>query len=135
MAFPTSETLIDFKMIYGTSFAHSFVDPITTAHLESVEKYSALYASIADQMGGYMNWQTCVNEHIIRAITCRMFHSEIGLEAGERALESERGKGFKYIDAIYSKLLVYEANRTTYGSLKSYYPEIVAAFGEIADEK
>ena len=118
-------------------FAHSFVDPITTAHLERVEKYSALYAPIADQMArrGYTNWQTCVNEHIIRAITCRLFQSEIGPEAGERALEAERGKGFKYIDAIYSKLLVYEANRTTYGSLKSYYPEIVAAFGEIADEK
>ena len=54
-----------------------------------------------------MNWQTTVNEHIIRAITCRLFHSEIGPEAGEKALESERRKGFKYIDAIYSKLLVY----------------------------
>ena len=119
-------------------FAHSFVDPITAAHLESVEKYSALYTPIADQMasaGGYMNWQTTVNEHIIRAITCRLFHSEIGPEAGAKALESERRKGFKYIDAIYSKLLVYEDNRATYGSLKSYYPEIIAAFGEIADEK
>ncbi len=118
-------------------FAHSFVDPITAEHLESVEKYSTLYVPIADEMmnaGGYMNWQTCVNEHIIRAITCRLFHAEIGPAAGEKALEAEREKGFKYIDSIYSSLLIYEANRSTYSSFESYYPQIVASFGEIAGE-
>ena len=118
-------------------FAHSFVDPITSDHLADVEKYSALYTPIADEMvhaGGYMDWQTCVNEHIIRAITCRLFHTELGSEAGELALESERAKGFKYIDEIYAKLLVYEANRSKYDSLKSFYPEFVAAFAKIAKE-
>ena len=136
--FPDFGDLARLQDVLWHEFAHSFVDPITAAHLESVEKYSALYTPIADQMvsaGGYMNWQTTVNEHIIRAITCRLFHSEMGPEAGERALESERKKGFKYIDAIHSKLLFYEANRTTYGSLKSYYPKIVEAFAEIADKE
>ena len=118
-------------------FAHSFVDPITAENLESVNEYSGLYTLIADQMmsaGGYMNWQICVNEHIIRAITCRLFHSEIGPEAGKKALETERARGFRYIDAVHSRLLEYEANRSRYATLKSFYPEIVAAFEEIASK-
>lgn len=118
-------------------FAHSFVNPITAENLESVNEYSDLYTPIADQMmsaGGYMNWQTCVNEHIVRAITCRLFHSEMGPEAGEQALAAERERGFRYIDAVHSKLLEYEANRSRYGTLRSFYPEIVAAFKEIASK-
>ncbi len=118
-------------------FAHSFVDPITADHLMSVNEYSSLYIPIAEQMasaGGYMNWQTCVNEHIIRAITCRLFHSEMGTEAGEQALAAERERGFRYIDAIHSRLLEYEGNRSTYSTLRSFYPEIVAAFAQIASE-
>lgn len=118
-------------------FAHSFVDPITFDHLERVNEYSSLYIPIADQManaGGYMNWQTCVNEHIIRAITCRLVHSEVGPEAGEQALAAERKRGFRYIDPIHSMLLEYEANRSRWNTLSSFYPEIVAAFAQIASE-
>ena len=118
-------------------FAHSFVDPITAENLERVNEFADLYTPIADQMvkaGGYMNWQTSVNEHIIRAITCRLFLSELGPKAGADALQAERGRGFEYIDAIHSKLLVYEADRSKYPTFRSFFPEIVSAFSEISGQ-
>ncbi len=118
-------------------FAHSFVDHITAENLKSVNEFSALYAPIADQMvsaGGYMDWQTSVNEHVIRAITSRLFHSEMGPNAGKNALEAEKERGFKYIDAVHSQLLAYEANRSKYPTLRSFFPEIVAAFAKTANE-
>jgi hypothetical protein len=50
------------------------VNPVTAKHIDEVNKYSKLYDPIADIMksNAYPNWEICVNEHIVRAVTARL---------------------------------------------------------------
>ena len=73
------------------------------------------------------------NEHIIRAITSRLFYREFGANAGKEALDTERRKGFKYIDALYAQLVKYEQARAQYPTLESFYPRLLGTFSEFKE--
>ena len=117
-------------------FAHAYINPLTARSVEQVDKFAHLYDPISEQMlaaGGYFNWHAAVNEHIIRAITSRLFYREFGANAGKEALDTERRKGFKYIDALYAQLVKYEQARAQYPTLESFYPRLLGTFSEFKE--
>lgn len=71
---PVFGTAESFKDLVYHEFSHSFVNPVTAKHIDEVNKYSKLYDPIADIMksNAYPNWEICVNEHIVRAVTARL---------------------------------------------------------------
>ena len=77
----------------------------------------------------YPEWETCVNEHIVRAITVRLAHREFGYSAGRKASISENRRGFKYVNDIAKLLARYGDQRTQYPTLADFYPEIFDAIG------
>ena len=115
-------------------FSHTYVNPLTTKHLELVDNTKVLYEPIKKIMSNqaYSNWETTINEHIVRANTAVMIRSILGQTAYENELNRNRERGFKYIDDVVESILYYKENRDVYSTLEDYYPEIMKVFESLA---
>ncbi len=118
-------------------FSHSFVNPTTEKYIDEINKYKGLFSEIENVMKqqAYTTWESCVNEHIVRAVTTRLAYLNLGEDAGDEALSYERSKGFIYIDALVDSLEYYEKNRDIYPDFESYYPELIEVFSMLSDGK
>ncbi|MCG4587343.1 DUF4932 domain-containing protein, partial [Anaerosalibacter bizertensis] len=90
------------------------------------KKYSKLYIPVKDTMEkeAYGDWESCLNEHIIRAITAR-FNYKKDKSLGDNTIEWEKENGFIYIDKLLEKLDEYDNNRDIYPTFESFYPELL----------
>jgi len=80
----------------------------------------------------YSSWESCVNEHIVRAVVARINYIHSGSENYENIITYEKDRGFLYIDELTKKLEEYEKNRDKYKSFKDFYPELVKVFKELS---
>lgn len=126
-----------YRYLIWHEFSHSFINPMVEQAETEIERYSDLYAPIERRMRkqAYDNWQTTVNEHLIRAITVRLTAREISPQAGQSALNTERQRGFVYVDALVDRLVEYEANRERYPTLESFFPRLVSVFAEVSNSE
>lgn len=117
-------------------FSHSFVNPTTEKFKNEIDKYSSLYTPISNIMSkqAYGNWESCVDEHIVRAVTTRLSYIHLGTEEGEKALKYEKSCGFYYIEPLCEKLQYYENNRDKYLSFEEFYPELIKVFKELSEK-
>ncbi|MGH4123505.1 MAG: DUF4932 domain-containing protein [Clostridium sp.] len=117
-------------------FSHSFVNPTTEKNITKVNKYDSLFTPLADIMSkkAYPNWEVCVNEHIVRAVTTRLSYIYLGKQAGDNALRYEKTNGFYYIDGLCAKLEYYEKNRDKYASFEDFYPELINVFKNYSEQ-
>jgi hypothetical protein len=74
-----------------------------------------------------------VNEHIVRAVTTRLVYREIGSEAGEQALRSEKERGFAYVQELCESLAGYEKQRDAYLTLVDFYPELIGVLRKLSE--
>ncbi len=112
-------------------FGHSFVNPVTEGYRSSIEKYALLLDPIQEKMakaGGYGAWEICLNEHLIRAITSRLFHRELGPKHGDRLLVRDIEKGVRYLPAVLRKLELFERYHLRKKTFEDYYPVLLRAF-------
>lgn len=121
------------KYIVWHEFGHSFVNPITERFRQEIAKYSSLYDPIAEVMKkqAYGDWESCVNEHIIRAIEIRRIYREMGKAAADIMLQEEKSQGFIYIEALSERLKDYETQRDRYPTFLDFYPELIKVFEEL----
>jgi hypothetical protein len=98
-------------------------------------QYAALLKPIYSKMKqqAYGDWKTCATEHLLRAINARMTYREHGQEAGDRAVQYNRGNAFVYIEALCKKLEKYEKKRDRYLTLKSFFPELIGVFKQLSE--
>ncbi len=131
---PNFGTVENFRHIAWHEFSHSFVNPATDRFGKDVDRYSGLFDRISDEMHGmaYSNWRTCVNEHIVRAVTTRLTYREAGKAAGDASMRRERGRGFAYIRELCSALEDYENRRERYATFVDFYPKLVDVFAELS---
>lgn len=122
-----------FKHLVWHEFSHPFINPITAEFKNDVDRYDELLIPIKDVMSeqAYENWEICVNEHLIRALTTRFHYIYDGKRAGDMALYEELKSGFSYVEALCNKLKEYEGNRDKFSNFKEFYPEIINAFNEL----
>jgi hypothetical protein len=118
------------------SFAHSFVNPQTAVHREAVYSFSHLLKPIQKEMKkqAYGDWETVVNEHIVRAITTRLSYRLVGQETGEAALAYETERSFIYLPLLLEQLERYEADRVSYPTFADFYPELIRAFDSVENK-
>ncbi|MEM8530626.1 MAG: DUF4932 domain-containing protein [Chloroflexota bacterium] len=115
-------------------FSHSFVRPFSIRHADELDAYAMLGDAIAEQMQpSYTNWPVIMEEHVVRAVTNRLIYREIGQPAGDKEFQSQRNRGFIYIDAILEQLSIYEDSRDQYPTFAEFFPEIVATFERLAE--
>lgn len=129
---PSFGSAEDFRYLIWHEFSHSFVNPLGDQHRAQLNQYARLYDPIAERMRrqAYGNWEIALNEHIVRAVTTRLAHRELGAAAGERARQYERERGFVYLDPLLQALERYEQNRTAYPTFAEFYPQLIEAFGQ-----
>lgn len=130
---PIFEDGYNFKYISRHEFSHSFVNLLTSKNIEEVNKYKNLMNPIADKMSSmaYTTWETCVNEHIVRAVVIRITEIVEGEESAQQLLNWEKECGFIYIEQIIEVLKEYENNRDKYKSFEEIYPQIIEVFKSI----
>jgi hypothetical protein len=119
-----------FRYLIWHEFAHSFVNPQTALHRDAVNSYAHLLQPIEKEMKrqAYGDWETVVNEHIVRAITTRLSYLLLDQEEGDAALAHETERSFIYLPALLEQLERYEANRETYPTFADFYPELIPSF-------
>jgi len=107
-------------------FSHSFVNPITARFMDRLKSYEHIFKPISEKMAklGYFDWESCISEHIVRAIVGRIYFSK-DIEARKNLLEEETKRGFIYIKYIDKKLNEYEDLRERYSTFEDFYPELV----------
>jgi hypothetical protein len=134
--FPRFGSSDHLKYIAWHEFSHSFVNPITSNYSKEINKYTKLYSPISNHMRSqaYPDWETCVNEHIVRAITIRLSYLKINQEAEDNALLNERKLGFFYVPALCEQLKHYESNRYKFKTFVDFYPELINVFEDLANK-
>jgi len=134
---PVFGTVESFRDLAWHEFGHSFVVPTMGKLHISISKYSSLYEPISDTMKkqAYGSWETCVNEHLVRAVATRLAYQQIGKEAAEKTLLYEKTRGFFYVEALCKRLEQYENQRDKYRTFADFSPELIAVFKELSEKK
>jgi hypothetical protein len=115
-----------FKMMQRHEFSHSFVNPLTDKHWTQAQTYAYVYDTLTPRkVCG--EWQECVNEYIIRAVTTYLAFQD-GEADGQAALEAERGRNVAFIDALLASIRDYASHREQYPTLDDYYPRLLETF-------
>lgn len=108
-------------------FSHSMVNPLTQAHYEAVMELHSLAEPLKPRLAamGYGEWDTMLNEHVVRAIT---IHLSFGTDSQtqERTLIREEKFGFDYIRPIYTDIAEYASNREVYPHFGDFDPSILS---------
>lgn len=115
-------------------FSHSFVNPLTEKHTDQVKLSEKLLEPIKNTMSNqaYGNWETVLNEHIIRAFTARIVEISYGEQAANNLVNSEKQRGFVYIEPIIETLKEYEKERDTKGiTFAQYFPTLLSALAKL----
>jgi hypothetical protein len=107
-------------------FSHSFVNPLTEKYADRVAATEKLFTPIKHFMYGhaYTDWESCVNEHIIRAIEVRLFELYVNEEKAKEKLNNEVTNYFIYIEPLIEKLQEFEKQRDEkHITFSDFYPE------------
>lgn len=120
-----------FKLLLRHEFSHSFVNRVTDMYKEEAMKHQALLDPIQAEMDAleYGSWLTCLNEHLVRAVTTRLAWADSQAE-GRKALAREVEAGFAYTEMLVEALKEYEKNRAQYPDFISFYPRLLEALGQ-----
>jgi S-formylglutathione hydrolase FrmB len=119
-----------FAYMQRHEFSHPFVNPLTEKYWDSLKNYSYLLdASKFDLTKKKItaDWQECVNEYIIRAVTTHLAYLESD-EAGKARYKWEKDHGVVYLDELLAKLKEYEQQRDRYPTFECFYPELIKVF-------
>ena len=119
-----------FEYVTLHEFSHSFVNPTTSTFNKEIYNSSELFTPIEKIMKqqNYSNWETCVNEHLVRTNVARMNYLLNGEKSKNKVLQNEYNQGFIYIYQLDTLMQRYENNRDLFPTYDSFYQEIVSCF-------
>lgn len=119
------------KYMIRHEFSHPFINPLTEKHWDYLKDYAHKFDSIPEVARKKVcgDWQECVNEFTIRAITTHLAYNE-SANAGLWSYEKEKSRGVSNLDSLLNKIKYYQSNRETYPTLESYYLNIFDVFKE-----
>ena len=116
-------------------FGHALVRPTLDAtHDRMARLEGALMPPIADAMQeqAYLTWALAVEEHIVRAATCRLVQQRHGEDVARACLADEVARGFRYVVPLYQAMGSYRDQRRRYPRLSSFGRELVRALDPLA---
>ena len=120
-------------------FNHSFVNHLLdeNGNSEAMESPGTrLFRFVSSQMStqAYGDWQTFINESIVRAATiCYMKDNGYSLEDVKNSLLSDVRRGFLWTPSLVTLFRKYERNPKRYGSFSDFYPHIIRFLDKQAD--
>jgi hypothetical protein len=73
-------------------------------------------------------WQQCVKENLVRAVTARLLELNVSSKAAKRFLHNGDQDLYPRMPQLLDALRVYEKNRDKYPTLDSFLPTLFQAF-------
>lgn len=113
--------------------SHPIINLITEKRLDLIFKYKEVYDELAPYKSdccGYSDWEECVNEHLIRAISIYLSKNYFDEYEVSKRAEYDYKLGYRYIYYLLEKLKVYEVNKGKYSSFSEFYPELISIFSK-----
>lgn len=113
--------------------SHPVVNPLTEKNLDLVNEYKDVFEELEkykSEFSGYGDWEECVNEHIVRAVSIHLSRKYFNEDFTNKRIECDYNLGYRYIKAIVDKLEEYEKNKNMYESLGEFYQEIIKVFSK-----
>jgi hypothetical protein len=101
---------------------------LTEKYADRVSSLDRLFEPIKNAMSkqAYGSWETCVNEHVIRAINIRMVEQYSNTQQSKALLNRELGNRFIYIEPLIEKLKEFEKQRDeNHITFSDFYPELI----------
>lgn len=129
---PTYDSSLVATLVH--EFNHPHVNPLVDAHRSQFERSAPqVYAMVQDAMReqGYGSWPSMVYESLVDAAVARYYNARLGNAAMRAFTEDERAGGWLWLTELAVFLGEYEANRTTYPTLRAFVPRIVAYFDSL----
>lgn len=126
-----------FRHLLWHEFGHCFINPLVEKHRGQLAQYASLHKPIAEAMKqqAYGDWETCVKEHIVRAVTVRLTMRTRSPLVAASAVLSERMRGFAYIGPLSRRLREYETQRDKYPTFADFCPRLIDVFRELAEKE
>lgn len=79
----------------------------------------------------YGNWQTIINESLVRAATiCYMLDKKYDKKDIRLSLTWEIQRNFRWMPELVQLFRKYQDNRSQYPTLEAFYPRIIQFFDE-----
>jgi hypothetical protein len=118
-------------------FSHVFVGDLPETCRRAIEADSALFEPLRPAMRqqGYMTWETCADEHLVRAVGVRLVGKMEGVRHGDEAFEQQYRLGFAWLPRLLLALQRYETSRDRYPTLADFCPELTRIFDQLAMER
>ena len=120
-------------------FNHSFVNPLlneaaNAALMEATGRRLQRLSMLGMERQHYLNWQTVVNESIVRAAVI-LYMLDQGFEA--KSVDNEMAdqvcRDFNWMPELVTTLRRYAAHRDQYPTLKAFYPEIASCLSQYVE--
>ncbi|MDX6769162.1 MAG: DUF4932 domain-containing protein [Elusimicrobiota bacterium] len=125
----------DFRHTAWHEVCHTVVDLWTQERRAGLEGLSGLYRLMTGlakaKYDGPPGWLHMIDEHLIRAVTCRLIGLHEGAAEGLKSLEKERRDGFALIGPVHELLKEYEATRREHPTLRDFYPRVEALLSRL----
>lgn len=114
-------------------YTHAFINPLTEKYRSLVCAFQSAYQwlskyKLPDYQSGYGDWEECVNEHLVRAMTIHLLHRCGYSDLAQKMLRNDLYCGYQYIPLLLERYCIYDANRGTYSDFEHYYPELLQVF-------
>ncbi|MGG5460934.1 DUF4932 domain-containing protein [Clostridium sp. B9] len=113
--------------------SHPIINPITEKNTELVDMYKGRYEDLEKyktEFSGYGDWEECINEHMVRAVSIHLCKNYFGEEFTNGRIEHDYNLGYRYIKPLVNKLEEYEKNKSKYNSIDQFYSELIKVFLE-----
>lgn len=119
------------KYMIRHEFSHPFINPLTEKYWDYLKDHAENFDLIPEVARKKVcgEWQECVNEFTIRAITTQLAYNESD-QVGLQSYEREKSRGVSCLDSLINTIRYYQSNRETYPTLDSYYLNILDVFKE-----
>jgi len=102
---------------------------MTEKYWDYIKDYSHNYDSIPDiaRKNVCGDWQECINEFVIRAITTQIAFNESD-SIGLLTYKKEKSRGVSYLDDLLDRIKLFQLKRDTFPTFESFYPNILDVF-------
>ena len=117
------------KYMIRHEFSHPFINPLTEKYWDYVKDYSNNYDSLPEvaRVNNCGEWQECINEFLIGAITTQLAYSE-GYDIGLQAYKLEKSIDIIYLDKLMNRIKLYLSERDVFPTIESFYPNLLDVF-------
>lgn len=115
--------------------AHAYVGPLVRRYEEKLRPAAERmwpYCREAMKRQAYGDWQTMMNESLVRACVVRYRRAHEGPAAARQSVDQARRLGFEWVGELADLLGEYESQREQYGSFDAFMPQVVELFERYA---